>query len=46
LAHMGYMDHFDLTIGLTALEWGLVKFGHKVDAGKAVKTAQETFLAG
>lgn len=41
LAHMGYMDHFDLIIGLTALEWALKKLGHGVTAGKAVQSAQE-----
>lgn len=41
LAHMGYMDHFDLIIGLTALEWALKKFGHTVTPGKAVQVAQE-----
>jgi aspartate aminotransferase-like enzyme len=46
LAHMGYMDHFDLIIGLTALEWGLQKFGHKVDAGRAARVAQEALVAG
>jgi aspartate aminotransferase-like enzyme len=41
LAHMGYMDHFDLIIGLTALEWGLKKFGMQVATGKAAQVAQE-----
>jgi aspartate aminotransferase-like enzyme len=40
LAHMGYMDQFDLIIGLTALEWGLTKFGMTVTPGKAVLAAQ------
>lgn len=46
LAHMGYMDHFDLIIGLTGLEWALQKFGQKVDAGKAARSAQEALVAG
>jgi aspartate aminotransferase-like enzyme len=41
LAHMGYMDQFDLIIGLTALEWALKKFGHTPAPGKAVQAAQE-----
>jgi serine---pyruvate transaminase len=44
LAHMGYMDHFDLIIGLTALEWALKKFGHAVTAGKAAQVAQEELV--
>lgn len=46
LAHMGYMDHFDLIIGLTALEWALKKFGHsQFDSGKAAQMAQEALAA-
>ncbi|MBL8023322.1 MAG: alanine--glyoxylate aminotransferase family protein [Elusimicrobia bacterium] len=45
LAHMGYMDSFDLIIGLTALEWGLKKFGMSVTPGKAVQAAQEAVAA-
>jgi serine---pyruvate transaminase len=46
LAHMGFMDQFDLIIGLTALEWALKKFGHSgFDAGKAAQMAQEALVA-
>jgi serine---pyruvate transaminase len=46
LAHMGYMDQFDLITGLTALEWALAKFGHeKVAAGQAARAAQEVLVA-
>lgn len=42
LAHMGYMDHFDLVIGLTALEWALKKFDQPVPhPGMAVVKARE-----
>ncbi|MBI4396739.1 MAG: alanine--glyoxylate aminotransferase family protein [Elusimicrobia bacterium] len=44
LAHMGYMDQFDLIIGLTTLEWALKKFGAQVPAGKAVQAAQEALV--
>ncbi len=45
LAHMGYMDHFDLLIGLTALEWALKKFGAVITPGRAAKEAQDALLA-
>jgi aspartate aminotransferase-like enzyme len=38
LAHMGYMDSFDMVIGLTALEKTLIEMGYKIPTpGKAVK---------
>jgi aspartate aminotransferase-like enzyme len=45
LAHMGYMDQFDILIGLTSLETALKKFGVPVPTGKAAHAAQEA-LAG
>ena len=45
LAHMGYMDQFDILVGLTALETGLKKFGVAVPAGKGVQAAMEAFAA-
>ncbi len=44
LAHMGYMDHFDLITGLTALEWALAKFGMTVTPGQAARKAQEALV--
>jgi aspartate aminotransferase-like enzyme len=44
LAHMGYMDQFDLLVGLSALEAGLKKFGMKVTPGKATHAAQEALV--
>ncbi len=41
LAHMGYMDQFDMLIGLSALETALKKFGVTVPTGKAAHAAQE-----
>ena len=35
---MGYMDSFDMVIGLTALEKTLIEMGYKIPTpGKAVK---------
>ncbi len=45
LAHMGYMDQFDILVGLTALETGLKKFGVAVPPGKGVQAAMEAFAA-
>ena len=45
LAHMGYMDQFDILVGLTALEAGLKKFGASVQPGKAAQAATEAFAA-
>lgn len=36
LTHMGYIDQFDIMIGLTALADALAKFGQKTDLGKGV----------
>jgi len=45
LAHMGYMDRFDLLIGFSALEQGLAHFGQKVNVGAAGKAVQEALAA-
>jgi serine---pyruvate transaminase len=45
LAHMGYMDQFDILIGLTALETALKKFGVAVPTGKASHAATEAYAA-
>jgi aspartate aminotransferase-like enzyme len=45
LAHMGYMDEFDMVVGLTALEKTLTSMGYKVpEPGKAVKIAQAALV--
>jgi serine---pyruvate transaminase len=45
LAHMGYMDSFDMLIGLTAIEKTLIDMGYKVPSpGSAVKAAQSAAL--
>jgi aspartate aminotransferase-like enzyme len=40
LAHMGYMERFDVIIGLSALEMMLNDMGAKVDLGKGVAAAE------
>lgn len=41
MAHMGYMDEFDMVVGLTALEKTLTDMGYKVpQPGQAVKIAE------
>jgi aspartate aminotransferase-like enzyme len=45
LAHMGYMDSFDLMVGLTALEATLTEMGYKLpQPGKAAKEAQAALV--
>ena len=45
LAHMGYMDSFDMIIGLTALEATLKDMGYKIpEPGKAVKAAEAALV--
>lgn len=45
LAHMGYMDSFDMIIGLTALENTLKNMGYKIpEPGKAVKAAEAALV--
>lgn len=40
-AHMGYIDQFDLYVGLTGLEIVLSQLGHKVEFGKSIAAAQQ-----
>ena len=44
IAHLGYIDSFDIIIAISALEIGLKKFGHDVTLGKGVAAAQEVLL--
>jgi serine---pyruvate transaminase len=44
LAHMGYMERFDVIIGISALEMMLHELGHKVELGKGVAAAEQYFL--
>jgi aspartate aminotransferase-like enzyme len=44
LAHMGYMDRFDVLIGISALEMILSDLGAKIELGKGVAAAQRMLL--
>ncbi len=43
IAHLGYVDTFDIVIAIAALEMGLRKLGHKADFGKG-GAAQEILM--
>jgi len=46
LAHMGYMDAFDMLIGLNAIENALSELGYKVpQAGQAVEAAKAALVS-
>ena len=44
LAHMGYMERFDVIIGITGLEMMLHQLGYKVQLGQGVAAAERVFL--
>lgn len=44
LAHLGYYDVMDLFAVVAALEVALVKLGYKVELGRGVRAAQESYL--
>ena len=44
LAHLGYYDVVDLFAVVAALEVALDKLGHKVELGRGVRAAQESYL--
>ncbi|MCR4287405.1 MAG: alanine--glyoxylate aminotransferase family protein [Deltaproteobacteria bacterium] len=46
VAHLGYVDTFDIIIAVSAIEMGLSKFGHKTPFGKGVAAAEEILLEG
>jgi aspartate aminotransferase-like enzyme len=41
IAHLGYMDDFDIVVVISALERGLKKMGFSFDLGSGVKAAQK-----
>ena len=45
LAHMGYMERFDVIIGISALEMMLQELGYKVELGRGVAAAEQAFLS-
>ncbi len=46
LAHMGYIDQFDILAALSGIELVLREMGHPVEPGKGVAAAQQVFAAG
>lgn len=46
IAHLGYVDTFDIIISIAAIEMALAKAGHKVQFGKGVAAAQEILIEG
>ncbi len=44
LAHMGYMERFDLVIGISAIEMILTELGAKVELGKGVATLEKHII--
>ena len=44
VAHLGYIDTFDVIIAISALEMALHKFGHKVEFGKGIAAAQDILV--
>jgi len=46
IAHLGYVDSFDVVIAISALEMALRKMGAKVEFGRGVAAAQEVLMEG
>ncbi|MBI5682004.1 MAG: alanine--glyoxylate aminotransferase family protein [Deltaproteobacteria bacterium] len=46
IAHLGYIDTFDIIIAISSIEMALRKFGHKTELGKGVAAAQEILMEG
>ncbi|KPK97064.1 MAG: class V aminotransferase [Omnitrophica WOR_2 bacterium SM23_72] len=44
IAHMGYIDEFDIILGISCLEKVLLQMGYKFSLGAGVKAAEEIFL--
>jgi aspartate aminotransferase-like enzyme len=43
LAHMGYIDQFDVLAALSGVELVLQEMGHPLEPGKGVAAAQKVF---
>jgi aspartate aminotransferase-like enzyme len=43
-AHMGYMEEFDIIIGISCLEKVLALMGYKFTMGAGIKAAEEIFI--
>ena len=46
IAHLGYIDTFDIIVAISSIEMALRKFGYKMEFGKGVAAAQEILLEG
>ena len=46
IAHLGYIDTFDIITAVSAVEMALEKFGQKIALGKGVGAAQKILLEG
>jgi len=44
MAHMGYIEEFDIIAGISCIEKVLVQMGYKFNLGSGVKAAEEIFL--
>ena len=44
IAHMGYIEEFDIIAGISCLEKALSQLGYKFELGAGVKAAEEIFL--
>ncbi len=44
IAHMGYIEEFDIIVGISCLEKVLTQMGYKFTLGAGVKAAEEVFL--
>ena len=45
LAHMGYIDFFEVLAAVSALEMVLSDLGHKLESGAGVSLAQRAFAS-
>lgn len=46
IAHMGYVDKFDIIMAISALEMSLTELGYLVPLGEGVKAVERIFLSG
>jgi aspartate aminotransferase-like enzyme len=44
IAHMGYIEEFDIIAGISCLEKVLAQMGYKFQLGQGIKAAEEVFL--
>ena len=44
IAHMGFIEEFDIIVGISCLEKVLAQMGYKFNLGAGVRAAEEVFL--